>query len=175
MSFYTFDHYFETWWTNPEMYVGRMINSGVKYSLTPNYSQYMPRVEGLNSLYRSRWVGRYMQEAGIKIIPDVTWIDGDIEYLEKYSAATLPVGLPMIALQLHTIDPKEVEGGIEHFEKQVAKVFEVLQPQGALIYANNPGKELMDKINPDCKIRIIETRNVALGLQAKNRTKKTTI
>ena len=178
VSFYAFDHYFDGWWYKPEKYTAKVLNSGIKYILTPNFSQStdLPKVESLWALYRARWLGRYFQEAGLKLIPDITWRDGDMEWLKRHVLGTLKTGMPMIAMQMQTIDPKEVTGGIEHFEDQVRLVFETLKPEAALIYAGNAGTELVQKVAPKgIKLRFIETRMKKLSELAKGRERKKTI
>jgi hypothetical protein len=181
VSFYAFDDYFDNWWYYPEKYFTKILNSRIKYMLTPNWSQSsdLPKVEALWALYRARWIGRYAQEVGIKLCPDITWIDGDIEWLEKYVLSTLPKGLPLIAMQWQTIDPEKVSGGIEHLKDQIALVLEKLQPEGALIYTGKLGKEIFtevyEDVAPKLKVRFLETRMNKLSEQQKGRTRKKTI
>lgn len=180
VSFYVFDEYFDNWWYYPERYVPKLLNSGIKYAITPDWSlsTVLPKVDALWNLYRSRWVGRYMQEAGIKIIPNIQQIDGDMEWLEKYTLATLPKGLPLVAIQMQTIDWNKVVGGKKHYVAQLKKIFEVLEPKGVLIYAGNVGMELIKNENiipKGVKVKIVPSRLIKLGEKAKNRQKKSTI
>lgn len=178
LSFYVYDHYFDNWWFFPDRYVTKVLNSGIKYALTPDWSQEpaLPKIESLWSLYRARWIGRYMQEAGIKVCPDVTWPDGDIRFLEDHVLATLPVGIPLIAMQLQTIDWDAAIGGRSHFIKQLQTVVDVLKPGGILLYAGPQGRELIKEFVPDdMPVKIVGTRMEKLAAQAKGRAKKTTI
>ena len=177
VAFYCFDEYFDNWWYYPERYVPKLLNSGIKYLITPNWSQttQLPKVEALWSLYRSRWVGRYCQEAGIKVIPDVTWIDGDIDWLKNYVLATLPVGIPLISIQLQTIDYDKITGGKKHFVKQLKTIFEELKPQSVLFYTGNQGEKLIEELNLKIPYKVIGTRFQKLSEKAKGRQKKTTI
>ena len=179
LSFYAYDHYFEGWWAYADRYMTKVLNSGIKYAVSPDWSlDPMPKVESLWNLYRSRWIARYMQEAGLRVIPNIGWPDGDIDFLVDHSLATLPVGLPMAALQMQTIDWDKVSGGKEHYYRQIRTIFEVLQPQAMLFYAGPQGREVLDDILPDfpdMNTRIIGTRLEKLAVQAKNRQKKQTI
>lgn len=178
LSFYAWDTYFDSWWETPARYVTKVLNSKIKYAITPNFTQetHEPRVLSLNQLYKARWLGRFFQEAGLRIIPDVTWRDGDMDWLENVVLATLPKNLPLISMTLQNIDPKEVVGGIDHFKAQVRKVFEVLQPQAALIYMGKQAEALLDEVVPaDLPVCAMPSRLYALGEQAKRRGKKTTI
>lgn len=174
LASYTYDSYFENFFWYAEKFAAKFLNTGVKYAITPDYSMEteQPRALALYQLIRSRFVGRYWQDVGIKIIPNISWIDGDLEFLKKYVLGTLPKQLPMIAVQMQTIDPKEVKGGVDHYIKQVQTVFDVLQPQGALIYASKMGRDMFNRrITVDCPVRLLGTRQEKLSVQAKKRAK----
>lgn len=179
VSFYAFDNYFESWWAYSHRYMTKILNSRIQYAITPDWSlDPMPKVESLWNLYRARWVGRYMQESGIKIIPNIGWPDGDIDFLIEHSLATLPEGLPLGALQMQTIDWEKVAGGKDHYYAQIRTIFDVLKPEGMLFYAGPQGREVLDDILPDyphMKTKIVGTRLEKLAVQAKNRQRKTTI
>lgn len=182
VSFYTFDEYFDNWFWYPAKFVTKVINSGIKYIVQPNYSQFPTEHQTLNlyALYRARWMARYFQECGLKVIPDINWPMGDIEFLEDYVLATLPKKLPMISLQLQTFNKKDWGDDFEHSEadqiKHVQRIFDVLEPQGLLLYAGKPGQQFFEEhINPGCPVRVLDTRNSKLTEKAKGREKKTTI
>jgi ParB-like chromosome segregation protein Spo0J len=175
-----FDDYFENWYYYPDRYTAKVINSGIKHILTPDYSQetFMMKVDALWNLMRSRWVGRYFQEAGLKVIPNITWIDGDMEWLEKQVLATLPKHVPMIAMQMQTIDPDTVTGGIDHYIAQVQKVIDTLTPDGILLYIGKQARKLIDDGAWDfhgAKMWIVNSRLEKLAEKAKARGRKTTI
>jgi ParB-like chromosome segregation protein Spo0J len=178
LGFYTHDEYFENWWHYPERFAAKLVNSGVKYAVTPNYSQWPqdPHVLNLWNLHRSRWVGRYLQEAGIKVIPDVNWPAGDEKFLKDFVLASLPKGddLPMVSFQMQTYDPKTVDEKL--LRKLIQLVFDTLEPGGLLLYAGEPGQEFFDKyIKTGCPIRKLDTRMRKLSEQAKGRQRKTTL
>lgn len=179
VGFYCYDDYFENWWHTPERYIGKVINSGIKYIITPDFTldSDEPRAYALWELYRSRWLGRYFQECGLRVIPNIGWRDGDQDFLEKYVLKTLPKGLPMVAIQLQTIDPDTVKGGLDQYVESINSVFRVLKPEGALLYASKQGRELFnDRIETgDTEVRVIGTRMEKLSQAAKGRKKKATI
>jgi hypothetical protein len=67
--FYTDDKNFEALWKNPQP----VINSGCIYAVEPNFSVYddMPVAVALWHVYRKRWIARYWQSHGIKILVDL--------------------------------------------------------------------------------------------------------
>lgn len=180
LSFYAFDHYFDNWWYYPERYVPKVLNSRIKYAITPNWSMptELPLVESLWNLYRARWIGRYLQEAGVKIIPDIIWPDGNLEFLREHTLSTLPVGLPMISMQYQTVDWDKAIGGKPRAKESLKIVLDTLQPQGALFYAGTQGREFLQPIvdqYPEMSVKMVPTRMEKLAVQAKSRTKKVTI
>lgn len=67
--FYTDDYRFEGVWQHPE----KVVNSGVSTVVEPNFStnDQMPRAVVLGLVYRKRWLARYWQENGIKVLVDL--------------------------------------------------------------------------------------------------------
>lgn len=178
LGFYCWDEYFENWWHEPERYVARLINSGVKYAVSPNYSQWpdQPQAANLWSLYRSRWITRYFQECGVKVIPDINWPMGDQEFLEKHVLATLPKKLPLVALQMQTFDKDMSKEDEKTLAKLTQLVFDTLEPKGLLFYAGNQGQKFLKKhVRTNCPVFTLDTRMSKLSEAAKKREKKTTI
>lgn len=102
LSFYTWDEYFECWWDNATRYLGKAVNSKIKYAITPNYSQGgMPLTLSLYALYRSRWVGRYLQEVGVKVMPDLEMRE-EPEF-KRMALDSLPRPLPWAACQVQNL------------------------------------------------------------------------
>ena len=180
VSFWCWDKYFEGWWAYAHRYVTKVLNSKIKYAVTPDWSLDvdLPPVEWLWNLYRSRWVGRYMQESGIKVCPDITWPDGNTDFLVDYVLGTLPDDVPLIAMQLQTIDWDKVTGGKDHFYHQLRTLFDFQKDRAMLFYAGPQGREVLDDLLPEfptMQTKIIGTRLEKLAVQAKNRQKRTTI
>jgi ParB-like chromosome segregation protein Spo0J len=183
VSFFCYDEYFERWWDYPDRYVKKVINSGIKTILSPDFSMHTvgadSRTISLWNLYRQRWMARYFQEAGLKVIPNITWSMADDAFLQKHVLATLPKGLDMIAMQIQAMlsgDKDNEKEEIDRLSKQVQSIFDTLQPKGALIYYGKQGRDFFEKhVNPGCPVRMVESRLTKLGEQASRREKKTTI
>lgn len=178
VSFYCFDDYFEKWWTDTDKMVTRLLNSKIQYMVTPDFSMHenRPPVFWLFQLYRARWVARYAQEAGIKVIPNVSWPDGARDYLIEHVCGTLPKNLPMIAFQMQTIDWDLTAGGKAGYIDIHRDVIDALNPQSVLVYAGPQGREVLPEILPkDMPVKIVRTRMEKLSVAAKMRQKKTTL
>ena len=142
LSFYTYDHYFENWWRYPAKYTAKMLNAGIRVVVSPNYSLYVddPPAVQLWNVFRARWLGRYFQEGGLKLIPDV---DGPtIESLD-WTLLGVPVGTPVIAHQFQTLNRDD----IEQHEKAADVLEEIiarLDPKQVLLYTGPTGARIIE-------------------------------
>jgi ParB-like chromosome segregation protein Spo0J len=179
ISFYAFDQYFENWWFYPDKYVTKLLNTGIKYAVMPDFSMHSPgeesRVLSLWNLYRNRWLARYMQEAGIKIVPNVTWATADEEFLTKYIIPTMPKNIPLLSLQIQTVDEKHPMH--KDYIRQLQYVLDKLNPEALMLYYGAQGKRLFDsgEVTFSGPIRFIASRQQALSEVAKKKTKKKTL
>lgn len=165
MAFYTYDKYFDCWYDDPARYVGKMINLGIKYAMMPDYSEWAddPLVLNLHSTYRSRWVARYMQEVGVKVIPNLSWPYGDRaeEYISKYSTYGLPDEIPVASTQLRTgmneilADPKAKKDLLD----ELNMAFTAFNPQTLIVYAGPGGQQVMDELKPKFRVVMLPDRN----------------
>jgi hypothetical protein len=178
VSFFTWDKYFELWWDYPDRYVGKCLNSGIKYAITPDFSTWDtdPRCFHMFQIYRQRWMGRYFQEAGIKLIPHVTWPGGDDWELENIILPTLPKKVPLLAIQLQTFDPRaETEASIEQMEYMTRMALTYNKPDLVLLYSGTPGRDWLESLNIGPDIFYVANRNQALSARHKDKSKKTTL
>jgi hypothetical protein len=75
VHFFEDDERFDEVWKNPDAYIGEIAQ--YRQALSPNFSLYvnMPRVLQIFNTFRSRWLGAFWQEAGLTVIPTITWGD----------------------------------------------------------------------------------------------------
>lgn len=178
VSFYAFDQYFEGWWWSPDKHVTKMLNTGIKYAVMPDFSMHTPgeesRVLSMWSLYRNRWLARYMQEAGIKVIPNVTWATEDEEFLTRHILNTLPKNMPLLSIQIQTVDEKSPLH--KDYVRQLQLILDTLKPDALLLYYGQQGKRIFDngEVKFNGNIKFVASRQQALSEQAKKRVKKTT-
>lgn len=156
LSFYTHDIHFENWWSVPAHYTAKVVNAGLTMAITPNYSIFIddPRVIQLWQVYRSRWMGRYMQEAGVKIIPDVAFPDLEAG---KYAMEGIPKNPPIIAMQWQSIRPHETKA-IASGQENTRFAVEHLQPETLLIYGSKTGHKAVEDLNLDCNVVYLMNR-----------------
>ncbi|NBO54475.1 MAG: DUF4417 domain-containing protein [Actinobacteria bacterium] len=102
LSFYCYDEYFESWFDDTVKHMSKVLHAKIKYAITPNYSQDdIPRAVSLYQLFRSRWVGRYLQEIGVRVMPDLECIADD-EYIKVF-CRSLPKDIPWASLQVQNL------------------------------------------------------------------------
>lgn len=89
--FYTADLKFENCWRYPD----RLVDSGVKNVIEPNYSTYkgQPKAVALFDIYRKRTLAAYWQTKGIRI-----WVDLNVEAdVYKLNSVGVPKKYPYFA------------------------------------------------------------------------------
>lgn len=75
VHFFIDDYRFECFWNYPAQYVDKM--RLYECAFTPDFSLYMdmPMAMKIWNVYRSRLIGQIMQNAGIRVIPTVSWAE----------------------------------------------------------------------------------------------------
>lgn len=179
IGFYCHDDYFDSFWWNPAKKTTQLLNSRITQIVMPDFSMHTPgeesRVLSLWSLYRSRWLARYFQEAGLKLIPEVTWAAGDEDFLTKYVLATMPKKIPLLCIQVQTIDADSPL--YADYIRQLQLTLDTIQPKDLLIYHGKQGKELFDngQVKFNGRIKFLQSRLYRLGDQAKQKKRKKTL
>ena len=178
LSFYCWDEYIDPWWDNVVSHMSKVLHAGIKYAITPNFTPNdMPRAASLWQLYRSRWIGRYLQEIGVRVMPDLQ-IRNDDEFL-KLAAKTYPKRLPWAAIQTQnlvgtqrtnaSITPEEAKVHLEWAKKSV----EVANPENLLIYSHPKDHEYFQEMfGKDRNVVCIPTRLYYLSIKTKNDKKQ---
>ena len=178
LSFYCWDEYFESWWDNPSRHMSKVLHSKIKYAISPNFSQGdMPKAVQLYQLFRSRWIGRYLQEIGVRVMPDLE-MSADKEIL-RVSAASLPKVIPWASLQVQNITgqtrtgQKETPEDWERWVSEIDALLAVHDIRNLLIYASpkkwDKIKDALSKHN--INLRFIETRMHYLSQKVKSNSK----
>lgn len=149
MSFYTHDEYFESWWFEMAEKTTQMLNVGIKMAVSPNYSLLLadqPKIESLWAIYRSRYITRYWQEVGIKVIPDLMYVQDDV-FWNTYFMSTLPKRAPVVALQRQFHNERMVKTTLTNYHRQLRTYYERLKPEVCVVYASDDGAELVRQAN----------------------------
>jgi len=156
VSFYTDDYKFEGTWREPDKWAAKFLNANVLGVCTPNYSLWLdePMAVHIWQIYRARWMGRYFQEAGLSVLPDVNWCSPE-DY--DFCFAGIPEGLPAIAIQVQTFNKKDTEQ-IKRKKDGIREAVRRLKPERLLVYAGKPGRELVEELDLKIPTIMLPTR-----------------
>ncbi len=77
VHFFIDDYQFKRLWTNIDRYVDMLRQ--FRYVMTPDFSTYtdFPKAIQIYNHYRKHWVGAYLQEADVNVIPIISWSTPD--------------------------------------------------------------------------------------------------
>lgn len=168
VGFYTEDYKFENTYDNPDDFIEWALDLNPVALVTPDFSAYTvwPMIKNLWSLYRSRWVGRLWQEAGLNVIPTVQILDSSYTNTVKYVLETLPFKCPTLSIECRLDSPKDSPKLI----KWINTIVDTVNPQCLLLYA---GQEKQKYIHGDLH-RKKQTEYIYLPqiITAKNERKK---
>jgi hypothetical protein len=139
VGFYVDDYRFEVFSDNPARYTGKLVNAGIMGAVMPNYSMWweMPQIVRLWNRYRSLWLGRYFQEAGIKVIPDIQLSPEDADFCWL----GVPHGVD-IAIQFHTrLSEEKFKRKVEFMHQMIQAV----EPRRIMVYVDEQYKVRLEQ------------------------------
>lgn len=118
LGFFTEDFRFEMAWNDTPTFTKRLCEQDWGGVCLPDYSTWSnwPFPVRLHNLYRSRWCGRYWQEAGVPVIPilqsigdsPLTTDEDDLSY-QFIVLDSLPQEIPVAAIQVRTSEKKATD------------------------------------------------------------------
>ena len=128
IHFYLDDYQFERIWNKPEDYID--ILKQYECILSPDFSLYMdmPMPMKIWNIYRSRQIGQYYQQQGIKVIPTLSWA-------EKETFDFCFEGIPEGSIvSISTIGVKQNKEALKIWEAGVDELVKRIKPSVILIY-----------------------------------------
>lgn len=165
IAFYVDDIRFERVWTALPEWTTKFLTAGVRTLIMPNYSilDGMPTAEAIYQSYRCKYVARYWQEAGLNVIPDLylSTVPFDVEYF----LAGIPVGAPVVAMQMHTFGNRAAEIK-EEIRAGAMIALDLLKPQKLLVYGGEPGLLLGKEVAERAGIGFVGVLNRAAYMRA---------
>ena len=122
------DYQFERLWNQPERYINSLKQFDCVF--TPDFSLYMdmPIAMKIWNTYRSRLLGQYWQNQGIKVIPTVSWAE-----LQTFEFCFDGIEDESI-VAISTVGVKQDPFAIEVWKDGVTAMIEVIHPYAILIY-----------------------------------------
>lgn len=136
VAYYTYDHKFESVWNDPRKFTARMLNYQVHSVITPNYSCWngIHKAYDIWQTFRSRWLGRYWQSVGLKVIPDLQVSNIEHDDVFAWRMGGLPVGLNCVATQMQQKGETDPEAYYAQKKKLLLKALRHLQPKSLILY-----------------------------------------
>lgn len=105
-----------------------------QYVLTPDFSTYtdFPKAIQIYNHYRKHWIGVYLQENGIKVIPTISW---STEESFDWCFDGEPVGSTVAVSSVGCMNNRDKK---ELFVKGYNAMIEKLHPQSIIFYGQIP-------------------------------------
>jgi hypothetical protein len=126
--------------------------------MTTNYSLFyeQPGAIKIFNTYRNHWCGRYFQEAGLKVLPNInTGTGADLDY----SFIGMPKHAPTIAIQL--LSGSKSINDILEYRANLKRMMNTLLPDSLLVYVGRHWEEILDGVVPaGCRLTVIKSRQV---------------
>ena len=128
VHFFIDDYQFERVWKHPEKYT--KILSRFDCVLTPDFSLYMdmPRCMKLWNIYRSRLIGQIWQDAGMKVIPTMSWAETETF---EFCFEGIPQGSTVAVSTVGVLRDKTAR---EIWRQGTDEMMRRIQPQTVILY-----------------------------------------
>lgn len=164
LCFYTYDERFENWWDNPGYMTAKAINMGITQAVVPDFSLYsdMPVALHVYNVFRAQWMGRFFQEAGMKVIPRLQFHN---ERSLDFCLLGIPKGPPVLMHSAQNLKSNGPGKRLTDMERLAAdtinKALAILQPEVFVVYGGPPAHRLVDSgaIKDTNVERIVKLKN----------------
>lgn len=139
IHFFLDDYIFQRLWANIDRYIPML--QKFHYVMSPDFSTYtdFPKAIQIYNHYRKHWCAAYMQEAGIKVIPTISWSTPDSF---EWCFDGEPVGGTVAVSSVGTQNSKEKK---RLFLEGYNAMVERLHPETIIFYGSVP-EECMGNI-----------------------------
>lgn len=133
VHFFIDDYQFNRLWERPEQYLSLL--SKFEATLTPDFSLYvdMPAALKIYNIYRSRLLGQFWQQNGIKVIPTVSWAEEEsFEYCFDGLPHEATIAVSTVGIGRNADARKTYQMGLDEMIKR-------LSPQHLIVYGPSIG------------------------------------
>ena len=143
LCFYVEDYKFDSLWNDAVRMLAKLIQFEWGSVVEPDFSitGTLPKILRLHAIYRTRWISRYWQEAGVKVIPTIKFgleSDGDIFY------SGIPKGAHVVSCQSRTS-----AGGKKYFVEGLTRALIALKPKNVLVYGGDDNRKWLEPNLPE--------------------------
>lgn len=128
IHFYVDDYQFERLWNAPEKYID--VLAEYDCILSPDFSLYMdmPMPMKIWNVYRSRQIGAYYQNQGIRVIPTISWAEPETF---EFCFQGIPKGS---IVSVSTIGVKQNSEALQIWEDGMREMINRIEPSAILVY-----------------------------------------
>ena len=132
LHFFVDDYQFERLWKNPDQYLPML--QQFRCVMTPDFSLYtdFPKAVQIYNHYRKHWIGAYLQEHGVTVIPTVGWSD---ESSYEWCFDGEPVGSTVAVSSVGTQRSEESQ---KLFARGYQEMVRRLKPETVIFYGTVP-------------------------------------
>lgn len=156
-------------WSSPANTTKRMLLRGVHSAITPDFTlaPSLPAANRLWNVYRREWVGRYWQEAGIRIIPCIETYNFDSDLAFYYVCISRKA--PCLAIQINDVlnaddgsNDDEVDVLRNRMKRTMVVIERDLKPESLLLYGNpSTVEKVMDHVRIPKSLTIVACESYA--------------
>lgn len=132
------DYQFERLWNNPYKYIDKILEYDA--FLTPDFSLYMdmPMAMKIWNIFRSRLIGQFLQNAGMDVIPTISWAEAEtfdfcFDGIEQGSVVAVS-----------TIGVKSSEYAMQIWHQGMDEMINRIQPSAILVYGGKVDYDYQD-------------------------------
>jgi hypothetical protein len=129
----------------------------MQYAITPNFSVNpdWPVATWIWSTYRAKFVSRYWQEAGIKVIPDIQYGDNDAAL--DITLLGIPQDAGVVSAQIQNARGDRQK--IRRAARLLKEAEDRLHFKKILIYGFTDADEVLERAEFDCEVVRVENRS----------------
>lgn len=128
IHFFREDYKFEIFWKKPRQVLPVVQKVGMMLSPEFSVNTGIPRSIHLWNIHRNRWLGRYAQVQGVKVIPTALWTD---EASWEYAFYGIPQD-SLVAVSTQSFRSRP--GHAEELRAGIVRLVEVVRPRGLVVY-----------------------------------------
>lgn len=154
--FYTEDFHFEPVFTSPGQNTKKILNLGITKVVMPNYSfnTDWPWATKIWAAYRSHFVARFWQEAGLQVIPDIQYglDDRDLEL----GIVGIPEFPGVVSVQVQ--NARGDQQYIRRTARLIKRAEDILSPDHIIVYGHTDADKVLDRADLDAEVTRVAAR-----------------
>ena len=142
ISWFCHDTHIKTLLETPAYRVGQMLQAEVLGAVVPDVSLWKgnPQVLHIYACYQAQWMGRFMQEAGVKVVPRLEYF---LPEVQEFSLLGIPKNPATLATQMHTAFLDE---DIPRLQQYLVDGTALICPGQLLVYVSERGAQLVEDV-----------------------------